>query len=84
MKIIDAGLGSRDAQKPERYLAKARQPLDLARASRSDGTLQFYSVRLPTHWDASKHYPLYIYLHGRESDLPLSVSCCDVRASKQQ
>jgi predicted esterase len=41
--------------------------------SRSDGTLQVYTVSLPARWDANRAYPLYVYLHGRESDLALSL-----------
>lgn len=72
LKVIEAGLNADDVHRPEPYLAEGRRSLDLARLSRSDGTLQFYTLCLPAHWDASKRYPLYVYLHGRVSDLPLS------------
>lgn len=73
LKVIETGLNSDDAKRPEAYLADGRQSLDLARLSRSDGTLQLYAVRLPAHWDASKAYPLYVGLHGRWSDFPLAL-----------
>lgn len=73
LKVIEAGLNADDVQRPESYLADGRRTLDLARLSRSDGTLQFYTLGLPARWNANKRYPLYVYLHGRVSDLPLSV-----------
>jgi len=42
-----------------------RRSLTFARLSPSDGTLQFYTVSLPPHWDSQKDYPLYVHLHGR-------------------
>ena len=49
-----------------------RRSLTLARLSQSDGTLQFYTVSLPPHWDSRKAYPLYVQLHGRGPDIPLA------------
>ena len=71
LQTIESGLKNEDERGAEAYLVDAQRSLDLARLSRSDGTLQFYAVMLPARWDASKAYPLYVYLHGRESDLPL-------------
>lgn len=73
LKTIEAGLRTRDADTPEMYLAEGRRSLDLARLSKSDGTLQFYAVSLPEHWDPKNSYPLYVILHGRWSDLPLAL-----------
>jgi pimeloyl-ACP methyl ester carboxylesterase len=70
---IESGFNNEDARRSEAYLVEGRRSLDLVRISRSDGSLQFYTVSLPAHWDANKAYPLYVYLHGRESDLPLSL-----------
>jgi len=60
-------------RRSETYLVEGRRSLDLARLSRSDGTLQFYTLSFPARWNAIKAYPLHVYLHGRESDLPLSL-----------
>ncbi len=73
LRTIESGLKTDEARKPEAYLAEGRLSLDLARLSRSDGTLQFYAVSLPAHWDPNKAYPLYVQLHGRWSDLPLAL-----------
>lgn len=73
LRTIQSGLSSEEAQRPETYLAEGRRSLDLARLSRSDGTLQLYTVSLPAHWDANRAYPLYVQLHGRWSDLPLAL-----------
>lgn len=73
LKAIESGLNHDDLQRPEAYLAEGRRSLDLARLSRSDGTLQLYAVSLPAHWDSNRAYPLYVQLHGRWSDLPLAL-----------
>ena len=73
LQTIESGLDNDDAQRPEAYLVEGRRSLDLARLSRSDGTLQLYAISLPAHWDAHKAYPLYVQLHGRWSDLPLAL-----------
>jgi poly(3-hydroxybutyrate) depolymerase len=73
LQVIESSLNKDDAKRAETYLAEGRRSLDLARHSRSDGTLQSYAVSLPVHWDASKAYPLYVQLHGRWSDLPLAL-----------
>ena len=73
LKTIESGLRSEDVRRPETYLMEGRRSLDLARLSRSDGTLQYYTVSLPAGWDPKKPYPLYVFLHGRWSDLPLSL-----------
>ena len=73
LKAIESGLKNENVRRPETYLVKGQGSLDVARLSRSDGTLQFYTVSFPARWDASKAYPLYVYLHGRGSDLPLSL-----------
>jgi pimeloyl-ACP methyl ester carboxylesterase len=73
LKTIESGLTADDARNPETYLADGRRSLDLARLSRSDGTLQFYAVSLPAHWDSNESYPLHVELHGRWSDLPLAL-----------
>ncbi len=73
LRTIESGLSNEDAQKPETYLAEGRRSLVLARLSRSDGTLQLYTVTLPAHWDATRIYPLYVQLHGRWSDLPIAL-----------
>jgi predicted esterase len=73
LKGIESGLKNEDVRRSETYLVEGRRSLDLARLSRSDGTLQFYTVSFPARWDANKAYPLHVYLHGRESDLPLSL-----------
>ena len=71
LKVIDAGLND-DGGRAETYLAEGRRALTLARVSRSDRTLQFYTVSLPPRWDPSKAYPLYVRLHGRGPDLALA------------
>jgi pimeloyl-ACP methyl ester carboxylesterase len=73
LKVIESGLKDDDAARPAASLAEGRRSLDVARLSRSDGTLQLYSVSLPAHWNPSKAYPLYVQLHGRWSDLPLAL-----------
>jgi len=70
LKVIETGLEHEDAQE---YLVQGRRALDVARLSQSDGTLQVYTVSLPSHWDAQKAYPLFVVLHGRWSDLPLAL-----------
>jgi hypothetical protein len=71
LKVIETGL-SDDGDKPETYLVEGKRSLTLARLSRSDGTLQFYTVTLPPHWDPKKAYPLHVFLHGRGPDVPLA------------
>lgn len=73
LETIESNLKNHDVRRSEAYLVEGQRSLVLARVSRSDGTLQFYTVRFPAHRDASKAYPLYVFLHGRESDLPLSL-----------
>ena len=71
LSTIEAGLNG-DGERAEPYLVDARRSLTLARLSQSDGTLQFYTVSLPPHWDSRKAYPLYVQLHGRGPDVPLA------------
>jgi pimeloyl-ACP methyl ester carboxylesterase len=71
LSTIEAGLNG-DGERAEPYLVSGRCSLTLARLSQSDGTLQFYTVSLPTHWDSHKAYPLYVQLHGRGPDIPLA------------
>ena len=71
LHAIEAGLNG-DGEAPEPYLAEGRRSLTLARLSQSDGTLQFYTVSLPQHWDSRRAYPLYVHLHGRGPDIPLA------------
>ena len=73
LETIESSLKNDDVRGSEAYLVEGRRSLDLARLSRSDGTLQFYTLSFPARWNASKAYPLHVYLHGRESDLPLSL-----------
>ena len=72
LKAIEAGL-SDDGGRAETYLANGKRALNLARVSRSDGTLQPYAVGLPSRWDANTTYPLLVELHGREADSPLGL-----------
>jgi pimeloyl-ACP methyl ester carboxylesterase len=71
LKVIETGLNS-DGDRSETYFVDGKRALTLARLSRSDGTLQFYTVSLPPHWDPHKAYPLYVQLHGRGPDIPLA------------
>ena len=71
LSTIEAGLNG-DAERAETYLVEGRRSLTLARLSQSDGTLQFYTVSLPQHWDSRRAYPLHIHLHGRGPDIPLA------------
>jgi pimeloyl-ACP methyl ester carboxylesterase len=71
LSTIEAGLNG-EGERAELYLVDGRRSLTLARLSQSDGTLQFYTVSLPTHWDSRKAYPLYVQLHGRGPDIPLA------------
>jgi pimeloyl-ACP methyl ester carboxylesterase len=71
LNTIETGLNS-GGEKAEPYLMDGRRSLTLARLSQSDGTLQFYTVSLPPHWDSRKAYPLYVQLHGRGPDIPLA------------
>jgi pimeloyl-ACP methyl ester carboxylesterase len=71
LNTIEAGI-SGDGERADSYLVDGRRSLTLARLSRSDGTLQFYTVSLPPHWDSRKAYPLYVHLHGRGPDVPLA------------
>ena len=73
LKAIESGLNTDDAQKAETYLVQGRRSLNIARLSRSDDSLQLYTVSLPAHWQPQKAYPLYVQLHGRWSDLPLAL-----------
>lgn len=71
LSTIEAGLNG-DGERAEPYLVDGTRSLTLARLSQSDGTLQFYTVSLPPHWDLRKAYPLYVQLHGRGPDVPLA------------
>jgi len=71
LSAIEGGLNG-DGERAEPYLVDGRRSLTLARLSQSDGTLQFYTVSLPPHWDSRKAYPLYVQLHGRGPDVPLA------------
>lgn len=71
LNAIEAGLNG-EGEGAELYLMDGRRSLTLARLSQSDGTLQFYTVSLPPHWDSRKPYPLYVQLHGRGPDVPLA------------
>lgn len=71
LSTIEAGLNGAGGR-AEPYLVDGTRSLTLARLSKSDGTLQFYTVSLPAHWDSRKAYPLYVQLHGRGPDLPLA------------
>ena len=71
LTTIGAGLNG-DGERAEPYLVNGRCSLTLARLSASDGTVQFYTVSLPPHWDARKAYPLHVQLHGRSPDIPLA------------
>jgi pimeloyl-ACP methyl ester carboxylesterase len=71
LRVIEAGFND-DGGRSETYLVDGKRALTLARLSRSDGTLQFYTVSLPPHWDPDKAYPLYVQFHGRGPDIPLA------------
>jgi pimeloyl-ACP methyl ester carboxylesterase len=71
LNTIEAGLNG-EGERAEPYLVDGRRSLTLARLSQSDGTLQFYTVSLPPHWDSHRAYPLYVQLHGRGPDVPLA------------
>ena len=71
LSTIEVGLNG-DGERAESYLVDGRRSLTLARLSKSDGTLQFYTVSLPPHWDPRRAYPLYVHLHGRGPDIPLA------------
>jgi pimeloyl-ACP methyl ester carboxylesterase len=71
LSTIETGLNG-EGERAGPYLVDGSRTLTLARLSQSDGTLQFYTVSLPPHWDSRKAYPLYVQLHGRGPDLPLA------------
>lgn len=71
LNAIEIGLDG-DGENAEPYLVEGKRSLTLARLSQSDGTLQFYTVSLPPHWDPRRAYPLYVHLHGRGPDIPLA------------
>ena len=71
LKVIETGLND-DGGKPETYLVDGRRALTMVRLSRADGTLQFYTLSLPPHWDPAKAYPLHVQLHGHGPDMPLA------------
>lgn len=71
LTMIETGLNG-DGESAEPYLVDGRRSLTLARLSQADGTLQFYTVSLPSNWDSRKAYPLYVQLHGRGPDVPLA------------
>lgn len=71
LNTIEIGLDG-EGEKAEPYLVDGGRSLTLARLSQSDGTLQFYTVSLPPHWDPRRAYPLYVHLHGRGPDIPLA------------
>ena len=71
LSAIETGLKG-EGERAELYLVDGRRSLTFARLSQSDGTLQFYTVNLPPHWDSRKAYPLYVQLHGRGPDIPLA------------
>ena len=45
--------------------------LVLARLSRYDGSVQYYTLGLPRGWEPERAYPLIAYLHGAGSSHPL-------------
>jgi pimeloyl-ACP methyl ester carboxylesterase len=69
LRVIESAL---NGDHPETYLVEGKRALTLARLSRSDGTLQFYTVSLPPHWNPKNAYPLHVQLHGRGPDIPLA------------
>lgn len=71
LKTIESGLND-DGDRPETYLETGRRALTLARLSRTDETIQFCTVSLPSHWNPNKAYPLYVQLHGRGPSIPLA------------
>ena len=71
LNTIEIGING-DGERAEPYLVEGSRSLTLARLSQSDGTFQFYTVRLPPHWDPRKAYPLYVHLHGRGPDIALA------------
>lgn len=71
LNTIETGIAG-DEERADSYLVDGRRSLTLARLSQSDGTLQFYTLSLPRHWDSRKAYPLYVQLHGRGPDVPLA------------
>jgi pimeloyl-ACP methyl ester carboxylesterase len=71
LSAIETGLNG-EGEEAGSYIVDGRRSLTLARLSQSDGTLQFYTVSLPSHWDSRKAYPLYVQLHGRGPDIPLA------------
>jgi predicted esterase len=56
------------AARGEDVIAQARGFVRRAYRSRLDNTLQPYVVWVPPDFDARKHYPLFVYLHGSASD----------------
>lgn len=72
LHAIETGLQG-EGGSAQAYLTEGKCPLILARLSKSDGTLQFLALYLPSHWDAKKPYPLHVQLHGRGPDTPLGM-----------
>jgi len=71
LQAIDSGLKD-DGDKAETYLETGRRALTMARLSRTDGSLQYYTIGLPPHWDPAKPYPLIVGLHGAGPRIPLA------------
>ncbi len=69
--VIEKGL-ERDRSNPDDCLKNGRSALILARASATDGSLQYMMVDLPKNWDPKKEYPLVVALHGSGPDNPLA------------
>jgi hypothetical protein len=63
LRTVEEGL-NQDGYRPETYLSDGLRPLILARLSKTDGSLQFYLLNLPAHWDPNRAYPLFVQLHG--------------------
>jgi len=82
LNTIEIGLNG-DGEKAEPYLVDGRRSLTLARLSQSDGTLQFFTLSLPPHWDPRRAYPLYVHLHGRGPDIPLAYVSYTFQAPKE-
>lgn len=56
------------SQKGEDVIAQQKGLFRRAYRSTFDNTLQPYSIKIPQNYDASKKYPLFVYLHGSGED----------------
>jgi len=83
LKIATIKSATKSAEEGIDVIAERRGYFRKGFRSETDGTLQPYSVIVPRNYDASKKYPLVVFLHGSASDEStldsvrfISTDCC--------